>query len=110
VFGRCWATGTNEGANVERNVAFFESHLTETQWTSQQKNYLSYGSWLLCAGRINEARAALLKARDAKPFSDSDASGRTVPKYVYLYRLQIETLLDVISHITPFNLTVFRPK
>lgn len=93
-------TGTDDSVDIEKNVRYFEQHLADTRYSSQQDNYLTYGSWLLRAGRITEAKAALIKARAAKLYSDSDPQGRIEGKYVPLHKMQIESLLQVIARIT----------
>jgi hypothetical protein len=93
-------TGTDDSVDIERQVSFFGSRLTDTQMSSQQENYLDYGNWLFRAGRIMEAKQALLQAQEASPFSADDPDGRIGGKYVPLFRLQIAVLLQVIDKIT----------
>lgn len=92
-------TGTDDSVDIERNVQYFEQNLTDTRYSSEQDNYLTYGNWLFRAGRIKEAKEALLKARGAKQFSDSDPRGRIEGKYVHLHQVQIERLLRVIERV-----------
>ena len=59
-------TGTDDSVDIESQVAFFGRRLQDTQFTSEQKNYLNYGHWLLLAGRVREARQALIAQRSAQ--------------------------------------------
>ncbi len=92
-------TGTEEDADVDRQVTYFGQRLHKTDFTPEQDNYLSYGRWLLLAGRTKEAREALKTALSANPRA-------TDPAWPYsevtgaLHRLQIFTLLGIIDAIT----------
>jgi hypothetical protein len=90
-------TGTDEDADVDHQVAYFREKLHETTFTSEEDNYLSYGHWLLLAGRTKEAREALTTALSASP----NITGIYVhtDKYAPLYRLQIQALLTAIDGI-----------
>jgi hypothetical protein len=89
-------TGTDEDADVDRQVAYFGQRLHETGFTSEQDNYLSYGHWLLLAGRMKEAREALTTALSASP-NITDPSYPRTDKSAALHRLQIQALLGVID-------------
>lgn len=89
-------TGTEEDADVDRQVRYFGQNLHKTEFDPEQENYLNYGRWLLVAGRTKEARQALVTALNANPKA-------TDPAWPYsevtesLHRLQIVTLLGVID-------------
>jgi hypothetical protein len=92
-------TGTEEDADVDRQIVYFGQRLHKTDFTPERDNYLNYGHWLLLAGRTKEARQALTTALSASPKA-------TDPAWPYsevnetLHRLQVLTLLDVIDAIT----------
>ena len=91
-------TGTEEDADVDRQVMYFGQRLHKTEFDPELDNYLNYGRWLLVAGRTKEARQALVTALSASPKA-------TDPAWPYsevteaLHRLQIVTLLGVIDAI-----------
>ena len=103
--------GTYENLDVDHEIAFAGQRLHETSLTSEQDNYLSYGKWLLLAGRTKEARDALTTALNANTSpslyglltnerTTADASlRRGVEKDAALHRVQIQTLLGVIDAI-----------
>jgi hypothetical protein len=91
-------TGTDESADVDREVAFAGQRLHETAMTSEQENYLLYGKWLLLAGRTKEARDALTTALSASPNITNPDYPRT-DKYAAVHRVQIQALLSVIDAI-----------
>ena len=91
-------TGTDEDADVDRQVAHAGQRLHETGLISEQDNYLIYGHWLLLAGRTKEARDALTTALSASPNITDPYYPRT-DKYAALHRVQIQALLGVIDAI-----------
>src|ERR1035438_7125104 len=91
-------TGTDESADVDRQIAFAGQRLHETAMTSEQDNYLNYGHWLLLAGRTKEARDALTTALSASP-NITDPNYPRTDKYAALHRVQIQALLGVIDAI-----------
>jgi hypothetical protein len=99
-------TGTDDSVDIDRQVAFFGRRLQDTQFTSEQQNYLSYGHWLLLAGRISEARQALITALGASPYSNDRVLGRRMDTYSSLHRLQIQSLLTVIENVTGDHIAV----
>jgi hypothetical protein len=96
-------TVTDDGVDLDRQIAYFRQHLQDTQSTSAQENYLSYGHWLFMAGRISEANQALTTALDASPHVSDPVMERVMSKGKYsdLAHLQIQSLLSVISNIVP---------
>jgi hypothetical protein len=91
-------TGTDESADVDRQVAHAGQRLHDTVLTSEQNNYEVYGKWLLLAGRTKEARDALTTALSASPNITDPYYPRT-DKYAALDRVQIQALLSVIDAI-----------
>lgn len=91
-------TGTDEDADVDHQVAYFAQRLHETGFTSEQDNYLSYGHWLLLAGRMKDAREALTTALSASQ-NITDPSYPRTDKSAALHRLQIQALLGVIDAV-----------
>jgi hypothetical protein len=95
-------TGDDGSGDVEKNLAYFRTQLTNTEFTSEQANYYSYGFWLLNTGQIRSAKEALLKAKDADPLSKT---GRTMGDSavirggIALKRSQISALLGVIDRV-----------
>ena len=92
-------SGTDEDADVDRQVAFFAQRLHKTDFTSEQENYLDYGHWLLMAGNMKESREALTTALNASP-NINDPGYPSTDKHASLHRLQIQALLGVLDAIT----------
>lgn len=94
-------SGTDDSVDVEQSVRYFAANLKNTQVTSAQENYLTYGQWLLKAGRVIEARNALRTAAESHAQPDG-SSGLFAAKanIIEIHRAQIKALLDVISRIT----------
>jgi hypothetical protein len=86
-------TGTEDSVDIDRQVAFSAKQLSSTD-LPEQENLLTYGNWLLRAGRISESRAALAKALNAR--ADTNDS----PGAARLRQIQIQALLTVIERIT----------
>jgi hypothetical protein len=94
-------TGTDDSVDIDHNVAFSGQNLDD-RTRSEQQCYLTYGWWLLMAGRIKESRQALITAKSARttsmgvlfdrPFDDGRYSG--------LHSVQITALLSVIDRIS----------
>jgi len=94
-------SGTDDSVDVEQSVRFFAANLKNTQMTSAQENYLTYGQWLLKAGRIVEARNALHVAAGSKMQPDSGSGMFSArPEIIEVHGAQIKALLDVIAKIT----------
>jgi hypothetical protein len=93
--------GTYESLDVDREVASAGQRLHETAMISEQQNYLSYGKWLLLAGRTKEARDALTTAlnANASPNTSDRILRQSMEKYAALHRVQIQALLGVIDAI-----------
>lgn len=81
--------GTGENVDIDSQVAFFSENLHDP-YLSEQQSYLTYGGWLLQAGKIQEARRALVTAQGSR--DDGKYSGH--------HLLQIRALLSVIDGIT----------
>jgi len=81
----------NKAVDIDAQVAFFKKNLSDTSFSAKE-NYATYGHWLLCDGRIKEARSALETARTAS------GSG---PNPDPLVGIQINALLEVIARIAP---------
>lgn len=82
--------------DIDRQVAYFKDHLTDTKYDSPRENYSVYGKWLLLDGRVAEARTAFTTAKTA-PDTPNDPSGFHDNA---IGDLQITTLLAVIDRIT----------
>jgi hypothetical protein len=80
--------------DIDAQVEFFKNNLADTRSLSPKNNYLIYGGWLLCGGRIKEARSALETAQTA---SDMGAYSRPDP----IHDIQVTALLEVIGKIVP---------
>lgn len=93
-------SGTDDSVDIEQSVRFFAANLKNTQVTSAQDNYLTYGQWLLKAGRIVDAKNALDIAADSKTQPDGSSGLSAGPEIIEVHRAQIKALLDVISRIT----------
>ena len=87
------------GLDIDYAVEYFKSRLTDTQFTSAKDNYATYGTSLLRSGRIQEAKAALEKAKGASGISGLDVSLKTNGDPVI--DIQIDVLLAVIAKIVP---------
>ena len=94
-------TDTDDGVDIDRQVAFFGQNLHD-RTLSEQGSYLTYGEWLLRAGRIKEAREALTTALSSSTTSTEMVFGKPIDNGTYsdLHRLQINALLSVIDSIT----------
>ena len=86
----------NKAEDIDGNIAYFAQTLHQTMLRSEQHNYLTYGHWLLLAGRTKEAREALTTALTASPAVDPTLGMQTVE----LDKIQINALLAVIDRIT----------
>jgi hypothetical protein len=85
--------------DMDRQVAFFKAHVTDTSTTSARENYATLGKWLLLDGRISEARAALNSAQTAS--TERSALGeRNRSDHDPIRDLQVKVLLEVIYRIT----------
>jgi hypothetical protein len=85
---------SGSGLDIDAQVEFFKNNLADTRYLSSKENYAIYGKWLLCAGRIKEARSALETAQtasDLSPYSEPDP----------IHDIQISALLDVIGRVVP---------
>jgi hypothetical protein len=83
-------TGESGDIDIDKNVAYFGSHLSDTKIISEQDMYNGYGQWLLLAGRISDAAVALKRAQIARELSDSDRRESGVVKgMVPIRKLQI---------------------
>lgn len=93
-------TGTG-GLDVDHEADAAARDINNTRITSLQDNYARYGQWALCAGRIQEAKRALLQAMSASPYpTDPDMARLTRTEQVERRKLQITAQLEVISSIT----------
>src|SRR5437870_12460487 len=63
----------DDDVDVDKNVAYFSSHLSDTKYSSEQDRYLIYAHWLLKAGRIRDAATELAKADNAREEPDDPA-------------------------------------
>jgi hypothetical protein len=77
---------SGRGTDIDKNVRFFKENLNDAR--SPKDNYLIYAHWLVRAGHLAEAKAAL---ETAKEKSGGDAVSDA----------QIQADLDVIARITP---------
>jgi hypothetical protein len=79
---------STHGADIDNEVRAFKENLNDTRYSSPKDNYLIYAHWLVRAGHLAEAKAALETARE-KAGGDSVSDS------------QIQADLDVIAKITP---------
>jgi hypothetical protein len=80
---------------MDAQVEAFKNELLDSKHLLSSKyNYLLYGGWLLCDGRMKEARSALETAQAA---SDTGPYSRPDP----IHDIQITALLEVIGKIVP---------
>ncbi len=95
--------GSNTGASIdlEKNVEYFREHLRDTRFVSEHQNYLTYGHWLLMAGRIKDARDALNAAVKGSTTPAEPLLAKSALPYADLELLQAQTLLNVIDRISP---------
>ena len=82
--------------DVEGNVAAYARSLHVTGVTSEQRNYLDYGHWLLLDGRTKEARGALATALTASTAVDSSVGWNSAAED----KVQIQALLSALGGIT----------
>lgn len=87
--------------DIDHQVAVFGQNLHD-RTLSEQQSYLTYGEWLLMAGRIKESRQALTTAQSASTTSAGMIFGKPYDdgKYSGLHGLQIKALLSVIDSIS----------
>jgi hypothetical protein len=84
--------------DMDATVAFFKKNLTDTKCTSPRENYFLYGRWLLCDGRIKEARSALETAQTVKGTANPNSIFETDDP---VRDTQIAALLEVIAKVAP---------
>jgi len=101
ILGASCGTGEGSGTDVEGNVQGFSARLQGTKYSSALNNYLSYGVWLLKAGKINDAMRALEAATRAKDMPDDPDMAKFVASHgdADLNRAQVAILIDIISKI-----------
>ena len=87
--------GSGSAFDMDAQVEAFKKELLDSKHLlSSKENYLYIGGWLLCDGRIKEARSALETAQtasDTGPYSEPDP----------IHDIQISALLDVIGRVVP---------
>lgn len=84
-----------EGTDIQYELESAYKRLNDTKYSSAQKNYASYGKWLLVAGKIKSAEGAFRAALEASPLPDDCALCGSDE----ITRLQIREQLSVISRI-----------
>ncbi len=84
--------------DIEQQVSFFSTHVSDTRFTPAQENLFLYGRWLLLDGRIKEAKTPLESAKTASTMTNFHGPRQWEdPVRV----LQINALIDVANKIAP---------
>jgi hypothetical protein len=88
----------NSGLDLNHEADAAAQGVNDVRYSSLQSNYASYGHWALAAGRIREAKQALLEAETANPYP-SDRSLRLDNAQIQQIKTNIAMQLDAISRI-----------
>jgi hypothetical protein len=101
------STATNadgRSLDIDAIVEFWRNRLPDTENTSPRANYAAYALWLLCDGRIKEARSALETARTVSGTITFKRHGTILKRKDTVdpvLDIQVAALLDMISKIVP---------